>query len=132
MSDLFPVLGIAASGANAAQTWLTTTGDNIANANTVKPAGEEPFRAFQVVSADDPDSGVRVAGITRSDAPAERVYDPDNPLADDEGYVTRPVVDMTLEMSNLIAAQRLFGMNLAVHKTGVDTYRHALQIGSRS
>lgn len=68
MSDLFPVLGVAASGAHAAQTWLTATGDNIANSNTVKPADQEPFRAFQVVTADDPAGGVTVKSIERNDA----------------------------------------------------------------
>lgn len=131
MSGLFPVLGVAASGANAAQTWLTATGDNIANANTVRPAGEEPFRAFQVVTESEPDGGVKVTRIERDTTEPDRVWDPENPLADADGYINRPVVDLSLEMTNMMAAQRLFSMNLAVHRTGIDTYRQALNIGSR-
>lgn len=131
MSGLFPVLGIAASGTNAAQTWLTATSDNIANSNTVKPAGEEPFRALQVTSTDDPEGGVKVTGITRDQTPPDRVYEPENPMADAEGFITRPVVDLSLEMTNMLAAQRLFQLNLAVHRTGLDTYRQALQVGAR-
>lgn len=51
-------------------------------------------------------------------------------MADEDGYINRPVVDLSLEMTNMIAAQRLFGLNLAMHRTGVDTYRAALQIGT--
>lgn len=130
MSGLFPILGTAASGANLAETWLTATADNIANSNTVTPAGQEPYRAKQVVARDVNPGGVEVAAIERDQGTPDRVWDPENPLADGEGYVTRPVVDVGLEMTNMMAAQRLFQLNLAMHRTGVETYKQALSIGS--
>ena len=128
----FAVLGTAASGVDVANRWLSATSDNIANVNTVLPPGQQPYRAKQVVAAPVADGGVAVAGVTRSTDAPDRVYDPGNALADADGYVTKPVVDLTTEMTNLLVAQRLFQVNLTTHQAGMDAYRTALRIGSGS
>lgn len=132
MSGTFAILGTAASGVALANQWLAATSDNIANVNTVRPAGEQPYRAKQVVAAPLTDGGVAVKENTFTNAAPDMVYDPDNPLADAQGYITRPVVDMTTEMTNLMVAQRLFQINLTTHQAGVEAYRSALRIGSGS
>ena len=58
------------------------------------------------------------------------VFDPDHPLASEEGYVVRPVVDLAKEMADMIAAQRSYQLNLQVIKTNEETYQAALRIGS--
>jgi flagellar basal-body rod protein FlgC len=58
------------------------------------------------------------------------LYDPENPLADDKGYVTRPKVDLTEEMTNMLMASRLYQANLSVMQQARDSYAQALRIGS--
>lgn len=130
MSGPFGVLDVAASGVNVANTWLAATSDNIANLNTVRAPGVEPYRAKQLIVAPQYDGGVAVQQTTEDAAAPDRVYDPGHPLADADGYLTRPVVDLATEMTNLLMAQRLFQVNLNVHKAGVATYQSALQIGA--
>ena len=58
------------------------------------------------------------------------VYDPENPLADGNGYVTRPKLDMTEEMTNMLMATRLYQSNLSVMQQARDSYAQALRLGS--
>ena len=132
MSGPYPVLGISTSGAETAQQWLQAVSHNIANVNTVRPAGQQPFRAQQLYVNTREEGGVEVTGLGESQDVAQRTFDPDNPLADAQGFVTLPVVDLGAQMSDMLMAQRMFQVNLAVHQTGIDTYRAALRIGSGS
>lgn len=56
-------------------------------------------------------AGVTVAAVIEDDAPFVPVYEPDNPLADEEGYVYRSNVDNTKEQIDLLAAQRNYEAN---------------------
>lgn len=130
MSDMFGALTAAASGVTLGRTWMDAVSDNVANSSTIRPAGEEPFRARLVIAqARTGTGGVDVAGTALAGGEPPVVYDPDNPLADAEGYVTRPQVDLTEEMTNLLMAQRLYQANLSVMTQARDAYRAALRIG---
>jgi flagellar basal-body rod protein FlgC len=131
----FDALDIARSGADVSQLWLEAIAHNIANVNTIRSADEEPFRA-QLIHAEEAldDNGVgqgtRAVEVIRSDGDPMLVFDPDHPLANEQGYVIRPVVDLAKEMADMIAAQRSYQMNLQVIKTNEETYQAALRIGS--
>lgn len=56
-------------------------------------------------------SGVTVAQIIDDDAPFVPVYDPDNPLADEDGYIYQSNVDNSKEQMDLLAAQRCYEAN---------------------
>ena len=135
MAGMFGALDAASSGATLSNTWLDAIADNVANINTVRPAGEEPFRARLVVAesvqgaGNSPGEGVRVGRIEVKGGEPERVFDPDNPLADGEGYVTRPQVDLSEEMANMMMATRSYQANLSVIDRVRDAYQKALQIG---
>ncbi len=65
-----------------------------------------------------------------SATPAGRiVYQPDNPLADAEGNVRMPDIDLADQMGQLIMAQRGYQANLAVVQRAQDAYSAALQLG---
>ena len=128
--SMFGALDAAASGVSLGQTWMDSISDNVANVNTVRPAGQEPYRAQMVVARTRPGTqGVGVSGITSQGGAPEVVYDPDNPLADGDGYVTRPVVDMASEMTNMLVASRLYQANLSVMTSAREAYQAALSIG---
>ncbi len=129
---MFGALDAASSGVRLGRTWIDASSDNVANLNTVRPAGEEPFRARLVVaSARKGTEGVDVERIAEKAGAPEVVYDPENPLADAAGYVTRPQVDLTEEMTNIMMASRLYQANLSVMQQARDSYQQALRIGQQ-
>ncbi len=130
----FDTIDIAATGADVSQTWLDAIAHNLANVNTIRATDEEPFRAMLVHAEEALDpagkgDGSRVREIVRSDGDPMWVYDPEHPLADEEGYVVRAVVDVAAQMSDLIVAQRSYQMNLQVIRSGEEAYQSALRIG---
>lgn len=127
----FDLLQIAGSSLGMHQTWLDALGNNIANINTVRPTSQNAFQAQMVVAGARPGGGVDVAGIALSDPTGVLEYAPDSPLADAEGYVRAPSVDLSSQMTQMIMAQRGFQASVQVTKYAQDTYSSALQIGVR-
>lgn len=127
----FEALRIANTALGAHQVWLDALAGNIANANTARPTSGSAFQATHVVMAGRPDGGVEVAGFATTDAQGVMVSDPSSPLADAQGYVRMPAMDMASEMSQLVMAQRGYQASVQVTKTAQDTYTAALQIGNR-
>ena len=126
----FDMMNIAGSGLSMHQTWLDTLSYNIANVNTVRATSENAFQAqYLMAQAQDGASGVRVSGIAQGDAEGRLVYQPDHPLADEEGYVRMPDIDLGSQMSQLIMAQRGFQAQSSVIKNAQDVYQSALSIG---
>jgi flagellar basal-body rod protein FlgC len=127
---IFGALDTAASGMGLGQTLMDVISNNIANVNTVRAAGEAPFRASLVVAqARSGTEGVEVAGRVEQTGAPEIVYDPENPLADADGYVTMPKVDLSEEMTNMMMATRLYQANISVMQQARESYAQALRIG---
>jgi len=76
--------------------------------------------------------GAQVSGIALGSAEGRVVYEPTNPLADEDGYVRYPDVDMASQMTQLIMAQRGYQANAAVVDRAKTSYEAALQIGRNS
>ena len=133
--SMFGAIDTAHSGLRVYRTWLDATSDNIANANTIRSTDEPAFQAryvmAQAVNGDGRGigDGTQVAGIEYGDAEGVLAYMPDHPLADENGMVRRPSVDMGVEMTSLMLAQRGYQANLAVVETARDAYQAALQLG---
>jgi flagellar basal-body rod protein FlgC len=133
----FSIIDIGRTGAGFSKYWLDTVAHNIANVNTVSAPGEEPFRARMVQAQEAVQSrggrgsGVFVRDVRAMEGEAPKVYDPDHPLADEDGNVTHAVVDLPAEMSNLIQAQRSYQLSLKVIDSGREAYQSALRLGSR-
>jgi flagellar basal-body rod protein FlgC len=125
----FEMLRIANTGLGAHQTWLDALGGNIANVNTVRSMDQSAYQARFVVFEPRADGGVEVGGLTSSSAEGSVVSMPDSPLADANGYVRAPDMDMASEMSQLIMAQRGYESSVQVTKVAQDTYTAALSIG---
>ncbi len=127
----FETLRIANTALGAHQVWLDALAGNIANANTATRTSEDAFRATYVEFESRGDGGVDVKGFAASDAQGRMVSSPDHPLADADGYIRMPDMDMASQMSQLVMAQRGYQASVQVTKTAQDTYNAALQIGSR-
>jgi len=134
----FSAIDIGRTGVGVSRYWMDTVAHNLANVNTVRPAGEEPFRQRMVVAqeiAGGPyaatGSGAQVGDLVEDDTEAPRAYDPANPMADAEGYITQPVVDLAGQMADLMLANRTLQANLRTIETGREAYQSALRLGAR-
>lgn len=125
----FGALGVSGSALQVFRTWMDSVGDNIANVNTVRGTNEEAFRARYVVASAKETGGVAVRGIELGSAEGRLVHQPDHPLADENGMVRAPDVDLGDQMTQLMVAQRGYQANLAVVDRARDSYLQALRIG---
>jgi len=126
----FDAIGIAGTGLTVHRKWLDAVSDNIANINTAVSTDDEAFRArYVLVQAGQSSPGVYVAGTELGDAEGRLVQEPDNPLADEDGYVRYPDIDLGDQMAQLILAQRGYEANASVVDRARNSYESALQIG---
>jgi len=129
---IFGSMDAANSGLVLYRKWLDAVSDNIANMNDVRSTKDSAFQARYVVAQAanyGSAGGVQVAGIALGDAKGRIVNQPDNPLADAEGNVRVPDIDLADQMTQLIIAQRGYQANLAVVERAHDAYSAALQLG---
>ncbi|MDO9377684.1 MAG: flagellar basal body rod C-terminal domain-containing protein [Nocardioidaceae bacterium] len=125
----FSELNIAGSGLTMHQRWLDNLSDNIANVNTVRGTDQAAFQARFTSARAVAGGGVVVGPESLGDPVGRVTYSPDHPLADAEGYVRMPDIDMASQMSQLVIAQRGFQAQATVVKNAQDTYASALSIG---
>lgn len=141
------IFDIAGSGMNAQTVRLNTVASNIANAETVSSSIDQTYRARQVVFATmfneqqqalggplfAPDNqagqGVNVQGVVESDAELQARYEPDHPMANEEGYVFYPNVNVVEEMANMMAASRAYQTNVEIMNTAKTMMQRVLTLG---
>ena len=132
--SLFNVFQISGSAMSAQGKRLNVVASNLANADSVAGPDGQPYKARQLRFEADylPGSevaGVKVNGVTETDAPLRKVHDPSNPLADTEGYVTHSNVSVIDEMVNMISASRSYQNNVEVMNTARTLLGKTLQMG---
>lgn len=126
----FDAIGIAGTALTVHRKWLDAVSDNLANMNTVTSTDGDAFQArYVIAAAGQGTSGVYVQGAAFGDAEGRIAYQPDHPLADADGYVRYPDIDLSAQMGSLIMAQRGYQANAAVVDRARETYLAALQIG---
>jgi flagellar basal-body rod protein FlgC len=137
----FKVFDIAGSGLAAQSVRLNTVASNLANADSVSGNPDSAYKArhpvFQAVHAamragtQSAQSGaaVRVSGILENNAPPTVRHDPGNPLADDQGNVYAPNVNVIEEMTDMISASRAYQNDVEVMSTAKDLMLATLKLG---
>jgi len=58
------------------------------------------------------ETGVKVKGTMKEEGNFKLIYDPQNPEADEEGYVAMPNIDLVTEMVDMIMASRSYEANV--------------------
>jgi flagellar basal-body rod protein FlgC len=134
MSGIFGAIGIAGTGLTVARKWLDAVSDNIANMNNATSTSNDAFQARYIIArAVDYGSGtegVEVGGAVFSGKTEGRVvYEPDHPLADENGNVRYPDINLSDQMGQLMMAQRAYQANLAIVDRARDAYQSAIQLG---
>jgi flagellar basal-body rod protein FlgC len=131
----FGSLGVSGSALRVFRTWMDAVSDNVANSETVRRTSETAFQAryVEATSTDDGNgigTGVAVKSIQLGDPQGRLVSDPGNPLADADGMVRYPDIDMGDQLTQLMIAQRGYQANLQVVDRARDSYLQALRIGN--
>ena len=132
--SLLNVFEIAGSAMTAQSQRINVVASNLANADSVTGPNGQAYRAKQVVFSElafggATGSGVKVTGVTEDKSPGKQVYDPKNPLANTEGYVTMPNVNVVDEMVNMIAAARSYQNNVEMMNTAKSLMLKTLTLG---
>ena len=134
----FSIFQIAGSAMTAQSQRMNVAASNLANADSVAGPNGQAYKAREVVFEMTPMpgqayagavGGVQVANVVQSDAPARMEYQPDHPLADDQGYVEMPNVDVVAETVNMISASRSYQANVEVVNTAKAIMSRTLSIG---
>lgn len=133
--SLFKVMDVAGSALTAQSKRMNVVASNLANAESVTGPDGKAYRAKQVVfsptqASDDYATGVSVDRVVEDTVtPMKRMHQPGNPLADADGYVTMPNVDVVDEMVNMISASRSYQANVEVANTTKTMASKALTLG---
>lgn len=135
--SLFKIFNTAASGMSAQSLRLNLVSSNMANADAVSSSLDQTYRSRQPVfqtllDPSNPDaaaSGVRMAGVVESQAPLVQEYAPAHPLANEEGYIFRPNVNMVEEMANMLSASRSYQGNVEVANSAKQLLLATLRMG---
>ena len=118
--DLIDTMHVSAAGMSAQSQRLKIVAENLANADAVGTRdGKEPYRRKTISFKDalDRESGQNLVKTDRigTDPKAfEERYEPNNPNADDKGYVLYPNVEPMIEMVDMREARRGYEANLGV------------------
>ncbi len=136
MSGLFRIMNISGSGLLAEAKRMEVISHNIANANTISEDGvpyARKYATFKDVYAltknGSVGAGVKHTGTLNDDTPFTRVFDPESPFADVDGYVLMPNVDIMTEMTELLITNRAYSSNATAFEASKDLYKKALEIG---
>lgn len=143
--SLLSIFDVSGSAMSAETVRLNTTASNLANAQSVTSNFADTYRARHPVfatqgvaggdgdagSTDESDEGrgVKVLGIVESNAPLQMRYEPDHPLANADGYVAYPNVNVVQEMADMISATRSFQMNVEVLNSAKSLAERVLTLG---
>lgn len=126
---MFNSFDISGSALTAQRIRLDTISSNLANIHSTRDASGNlnPYKrlypVFEATTTADGKAGVRVASIQQDQSPSRQAYEPWNPDANAQGYVSYPNVDMFTESVNALEATRAYEANV----TAIETTKSMIQ-----
>lgn len=142
--DLLTAIKISASGLSAQRTRLSVLSSNLANANSTRNAdGSGPFKrrdpVFQEVRGTSFDktlegklrqiSGVQVKDIVTDQSEGQKVFNPEHPDANADGYVEMANVNMVREIADIRNSSGSYEANVAAIRSAKEMINAALSLG---
>lgn len=140
----FSALDVSSSGLAVQRARMDLISQNIANVNTTRTEDGTPYRrqalligtdnnsfASHLAIAKDKNASTKavIKGVYEDDSELDRVYDPTNPDADEEGYVSKPNVNIVTEMVDMISATRSYEANITAMDSSKNMAMKAIGIG---
>jgi flagellar basal-body rod protein FlgC len=149
--SLFSIFDVAGSAMTAQNKRLNVVASNLANADSAASSDGQAYRAKQVVFSAQSvgaqagvgvpqdgvneshgtysTAGVRVSKVIEDQSPMRKVFEPGHPMADKDGFVTMPNVNVVEEMVNMISASRSYQNNVDMMNTAKTLLLKTLTIG---
>jgi flagellar basal-body rod protein FlgC len=138
--SLNTIFDIAGSGLRAETARLTASAENMTNANIESGSPDQVYQprypVFEAVQeqanqwmGDNVKAGVKLNGVYVSDAPPSMRYEPNNPIANSQGYVYTPNISPVEEMANVISASKSYQMDIELLNTTKQLMQRTLQLG---
>ena len=145
MDSFFGSMNISASGLAAQRLRMNILSSNLANAQTTRTPEGGPYKRQDVIFTAKPDKdnfeeflgdtfntttrNVQVTGIFKDNKEPKKIFDPQNPDADKEGYVRMPNIQMVTEMVNMITATRAYEANTTAFNEAKNMALKTLELG---
>ena len=138
--SLANILKLSGGALNAQTVRLNTVASNLANTETVSSSADTAYRAkrpiFQTVMQNatqevESGFGVKVKGISETRKPNQQVYDPENPLADKDGYVYRSNVNPLEELTDMLDAARSYETALTTASTARELMMRTIDMNTK-
>ncbi len=132
--NVFGGMRISASGLSAERLRMDIISSNVANVKTTRTENGGAYVRKVASFEENFDKklgmlGVKAVAIEDDKSPLRRLYEPNHPDADEEGYVEYPNVDLLVEMSDLISASRAYESNIDTLNAQKNMISKALEIG---
>lgn len=130
------IYDIAGSSLSAQTLRLNTVASNMANAESVGATPEDTYKARRPVFSELLDrekshigSQVEVSSVQESTAEPLMRYEPSNPLANDDGYVFYPDVNLVEEMADMMSATQGYQTSVEVMSNARRMQERLLSLG---
>jgi len=132
--SMWGALSISGSGAEAMQTWIDTSAGNVANMNDTVAVGKPAYGAqtpfLAPIATGGAGEAVQVARVTIRTTKGLVTYQPTNPIANAQGDVVVPNVDLASQLVGMIQAQEGYQADTAMMQKAQAAYTAGLTIGS--
>lgn len=132
------IYDVSGSAMRAQVMRLDTIASNMANANTAAATEAGAYRALKPVFAalysqttekQSLSAQVQMLGVTASDRTVEQRFEPNNPLANADGYVFYSNVNPLEEMADMMAASRSYQTSVEVMSRVASMQQSILRLG---
>ena len=132
--SIFSGMRICASGISGERLRMDVISSNIANMNTTRTDEGGPYRRKVAIFKENYDKnlgmlGIKAVQIEEDDSEFRLEYNPTHPDANEEGYVEYPNVDILVEKTDLMTAQRAYEANVDALTAQKNMISKALEIG---
>ena len=125
MASVKNIFDISGRAMAAQMIRLNTVASNLANSNNISTTSEGAYRPLKPIFKTIYSNKLQNNGMATVDAinvqelnrEPERVYMPDHPKADDDGYVFNAAVNVEEEMVEMLEASRQYQNNIEVIST---------------
>lgn len=144
--DYFAAFDISGSGLAVEKLRSDLVALNIANANSTTSSANESYRALKLYTASGTKSlsqlnfnsiyeqnnnlGIQVLSVERDTADPKKIYEPNNPLSDANGFVYRPNINPASEMIEMMSALRAYQANIKAISAAKVMAEEAIRISS--
>ena len=137
MSEIKNIFDISGRAMSAQLLRLNTVASNLANANNVSSSAEDAYRAIKPVFETKYAESFEKSGVATVDAvnvmainrQPEKVFMPEHPKADDQGFIYNAAVNVEEEMVEMLEASRQYQNNIEVISTLRALMMRTIQMG---